>query len=57
MRRAVGNLRLVRYADEIVVPGRMEQQAREAWKRLQEQFAALGLVVRFISDFRRGHTA
>jgi retron-type reverse transcriptase len=42
---AVGNVRLVRYADDMVLLARTEQQAREAWEQLQAQFAALRLVV------------
>jgi group II intron reverse transcriptase/maturase len=42
---ALGNVRLVRYADDMVLLARTEQQAREAWERLQAQFAALRLVV------------
>jgi RNA-directed DNA polymerase len=42
---AVGNVRLVRYADDMVLLARTEQQARVAWERLQAQFAALQLVV------------
>lgn len=40
-----GNVRLVRYADDMVLLARTEQQAREAWELLQAQFAALRLVV------------
>lgn len=42
---ALGDVRLVRYADDMVLLARTEQQAREAWERLQSQFAALRLVV------------
>jgi len=42
---AVGNVRLVRYADDMVLLARTEQAARVAWERLQIQFAALQLVV------------
>ncbi len=42
---AVGNVRLVRYADDMVLLARTEQQAGEAWEQLQAQFAALRLVV------------
>src|ERR1700730_17965321 len=42
---AVGNVRLVRYADDMVLLARTEQQAREAWEQLQAQFAVLQLVV------------
>jgi RNA-directed DNA polymerase len=42
---ALGDVRLVRYADDMVLLARTEQQAREAWEQLQEQFAALRLVV------------
>jgi group II intron reverse transcriptase/maturase len=42
---AVGNVRLIRYADDMVLLARTEQQAREAWEQLQAQFAALQLVV------------
>jgi RNA-directed DNA polymerase len=42
---AVGNVRLVRYADDMVLLARTEQQAREAWEQLQAQFATLRLVV------------
>jgi RNA-directed DNA polymerase len=36
---------LVRYADDMVLLARTELEAREAWERLQSQFAALRLVV------------
>jgi RNA-directed DNA polymerase len=42
---ALGNVRLVRYADDMVLLARTEQQARVAWEQLQAQFAALQLVV------------
>lgn len=42
---ALGDVRLVRYADDMVLLARTEQQAREAWEQLQKQFAALRLVV------------
>ena len=42
---ALGDIRLVRYADDMVLLARTEQQAQEAWGRLQAQFAALRLVV------------
>jgi RNA-directed DNA polymerase len=42
---ALGNVRLVRYADDMVLLARTEQQARLAWDQLQAQFAALRLVV------------
>ena len=42
---ATGNVRLIRYADDMVLLARTEQQARAAWDRLQAQFAALRLVV------------
>jgi len=42
---ALGDVRLVRYADDMVLLVRTEQQAREAWEQLQAQFAALRLVV------------
>src|SRR5450631_904460 len=42
---ALGNVRLVRYADDMVLLARTEQQARVAWEQLQAQFAALRLVV------------
>ena len=41
----LGNSRLVRYADDMVLLARTEQQARVAWERLQNQFAALRLIV------------
>ena len=36
---------LVRYADDMVLLARTEPEARQAWERLQNQFAALRLVV------------
>ena len=42
---ACGNVRLVRYADDMVLLARTEQQARAAWEQLQVQFADLRLVV------------
>ena len=42
---ACGNVRLVRYADDMVLLARTEQQARVAWEQLQSQFADLRLVV------------
>jgi len=40
-----GSVRLVRYADDMVLLAKSEQEAREAWDRLQAQFATLQLVV------------
>lgn len=42
---ARGNVRLVRYADDMVLLARTETEARAAWEQLQAQFAALQLVV------------
>ena len=42
---ALGNVRLVRYADDMVLLARTEQQARLGWGQLQAQFAALRLVI------------
>lgn len=42
---ALGKVRLVRYADDMVLLAQTEQQAQEAWERLQAQFAGLQLVV------------
>lgn len=42
---ALSNVRLVRYADDMVLLARTEQEARTAWDQLQAQFAALRLVV------------
>ena len=36
---------LIRYADDMVLLARTELEARQAWERLQSQFAALRLVV------------
>ena len=36
---------LVRYADDMVLLARTESEARQAWERLQSQFAVLRLVV------------
>jgi retron-type reverse transcriptase len=36
---------LVRYADDMVLLARTELEAKQAWERLQSQFAALRLVV------------
>ena len=36
---------LVRYADDMVLLARTESEARQAWERLQSQFATLRLVV------------
>src|SRR6266496_4891590 len=36
---------LVRYADDMVLLARTESEAKQAWERLQSQFAALRLVV------------
>jgi group II intron reverse transcriptase/maturase len=41
----IGGVRLVRYADDMVLLARSESEARAAWDRLQAQFAALCLVV------------
>src|SRR5207247_11216333 len=41
----LGNVRLVRYADDMVLLARTEPEARVAWEQLQAQFAALQLVV------------
>ena len=41
----VGDVRLVRYADDMVLLARTGQRARAAWEQLQTQFAALRLVV------------
>jgi RNA-directed DNA polymerase len=40
-----GEVRLVRYADDMVLLARTEQGAKEAWERLQTQFTGLRLVV------------
>jgi group II intron reverse transcriptase/maturase len=42
---ACAGARLIRYADDMVLLARTEDGAREAWTRLQAQFAALRLVV------------
>ena len=42
---ATGAVRLVRYADDMVLLARTEQQARTAWDQLQREFAELHLVV------------
>jgi RNA-directed DNA polymerase len=42
---ASGQVRLVRYADDMVLLARTEREARGAWNQLQAQFAALALVV------------
>jgi RNA-directed DNA polymerase len=42
---ARSDVRLVRYADDMVLLARTEQQARVAWEQLQAQFAALRLMV------------
>jgi len=42
---ALGDVRLVRYADDMVLLARTEQQAQAAWNQLQAQFTALQLVV------------
>lgn len=42
---ALGNVRLVRYADDMVLLARTEREARAAWEQLQAQFAALQLIV------------
>jgi RNA-directed DNA polymerase len=42
---ATGAVRLVRYADDMVLLARTEQEAQGAWERLQGEFAALHLVV------------
>jgi len=41
----VGAVRLVRYADDMVLLAKSEPEARAAWDRLQAQFATLRLVV------------
>ena len=40
-----GDVRLVRYADDMVLLARTEQQAKEAWEQLQAQFAVLQVEV------------
>ncbi len=42
---ATGSVRLVRYADDMVLLAQTEQQARTAWDQLQREFAELHLVV------------
>ncbi len=42
---AIADVRLIRFADDMVLLARTEQQARVAWEQLQAQFAALHLVV------------
>ena len=42
---ATGDVRLVRYADAMVLLSRTELEAREAWGRLQRKFAELHLMV------------
>jgi Group II intron, maturase-specific domain/Reverse transcriptase (RNA-dependent DNA polymerase) len=42
---ATGAVRLVRYADDMVLLAQTEQQARIAWDQLQREFAELHLVV------------
>jgi RNA-directed DNA polymerase len=42
---ATGSVRLVRYADDMVLLAQTEQQARTAWDQLQREFADLHLVV------------
>ena len=42
---ATGKVRLVRYADDMVLMARTEQEARAAWEQLQAQFSGLQLVV------------
>ena len=42
---ALGNVRLVRYADDMVLLARTEADARAAWERLQAEFTSLQLVV------------
>jgi RNA-directed DNA polymerase len=42
---ATGAVRLVRYADDMLLLARTEQQAQGAWEQLQGEFAALHLVV------------
>ena len=40
-----GEVRLIRYADDMVLLARTEQGAKEGWERLQAQFTGLRLVV------------
>jgi RNA-directed DNA polymerase len=42
---ATGSVRLVRYADDMVLLAQTEPQARTAWDQLQREFAELHLVV------------
>lgn len=42
---ATGKVRLVRYADDMVLMARTERESQAAWEHLQAQFAALRLVV------------
>ncbi|MBN2311146.1 MAG: group II intron reverse transcriptase/maturase [Candidatus Hydrogenedentes bacterium] len=42
---SIGLVRLVRYADDMVLLAKTEAEARQAWQRLQEQFTALRLTV------------
>ena len=42
---SVGNVRLVRYADDMVLMAKTEQEAEAAWELLQRQFAELSLTV------------
>jgi len=42
---ATGAVRLVRYADDMVLLTQTEQQARTAWAELQQEFAELQLIV------------
>lgn len=42
---ATGKVRLVRYADDMVLMARTEREAEAAWEHLQAQFADLQLVV------------
>lgn len=42
---ATGKVRLIRYADDMVLMARTEAEARAAWEQLQAQFADLQLVV------------
>ncbi|MEO5350052.1 MAG: group II intron reverse transcriptase/maturase [Magnetococcus sp. YQC-3] len=44
-RPAMAGIRLVRYADDMVLLARTEQEAQQAWNLLQEQFATLHLTV------------
>ena len=41
---------LVRYADDMVLLARTESEARRAWERLQNQFAALRLALSIIAE-------